>query len=472
MAGGLTTCDNKAGMRHAIHAGKDHNAMQRPNILFFLTDQQRWDTCGCYGQSLPITPQLDRMAGEGVQFDLAFTCQPVCGPARACLQTGLYATQAGCPTNHHMLPLAAVTVPKLLRANGYEVGYIGKWHLASYGPRDGADDFRVRPVPTERRGGFLDYWLAADTLEFTSHSYDGHMFDQDGFKREFPEGRYRADAQTDWVLEYLDSRDGHKPFYLMVSYIEPHHQNDHNCYEGPKGSKERFADYPVPGDLEGTAGDWRENYPDYLGCIHSLDENLGRIRAKLDALGIAQNTLIVFSSDHGSHFRTRNGEYKRSCHDGCTRIPMVIQGPGFSGGVTQGAMASLIDIPPTLLRAGGCDVPSAMQGRPLQEAGAADWPDDVFMQISESHCGRAVRTRDWKYSVAAPSEHADGRASFSDRYVEAFLYDLQADPHERNNLVAAPEQAAVRATLRERLLYHMVRAGEPAARIDPHGDSA
>ena len=149
-------------------------------------------------------------------------------------------------------------------------------------------------------------------------------------KREFPEGRYRVDAQTDWVLEYLQTRTGEQPFFLFVSYIEPHHQNDHNHYEGPHGSKEKFADFVVPGDLDGTGGDWREEYPDYLGCIHSLDENLGRIRAELERLGLAEDTLIIYTSDHGSHFRTRNGEYKRSCHDGCIRIPMLACGPGFT----------------------------------------------------------------------------------------------------------------------------------------------
>ena len=134
-----------------------------------------------------------------------------------------------------MLPLEETTIANLLSDAGYEVGYRGKWHLSSFGPHDGADNFRTRPVPPERRGGYKDFWLASDTLEFTSHSYDGYMFDADMNRREFPEGRYRADAQTDWVLEYLQTRNGEKPFFLFVSYIEPHHQNDHNHYEGPHG---------------------------------------------------------------------------------------------------------------------------------------------------------------------------------------------------------------------------------------------
>ncbi|MBN2714124.1 MAG: sulfatase-like hydrolase/transferase [Planctomycetes bacterium] len=441
---------------------------QRPNILFFFTDQQRWDTCGCYGQELETTPNLDRMAAEGVKFEYAFSCQPVCGPARATLQTGKYPTELGCNVNHRLLPINEPTIAKYLSESGYEVGYIGKWHLASYGPIGGANDFRVRAVPDERRGGYKDFWLASDTLEFTSHGYDGYMFDSDGFKREFPEGRFRADAQTDWLLEYIETRDLDKPFFMFCSYIEPHHQNDRNTYEGPHGSKDKFGKYNVPGDLEGTEGDWRENFPDYLGCINSLDENLGRVMDKLEEKGLADNTIIIFTSDHGSHFRTRNGEYKRSCHDGCIRIPMVIRGPGFEGGKTIEDIASLINLPPTIMEAAGCGVPEGMRERPLQDivnGAPSDWQKEAFLQISESQCGRAIRTRKWTYSVYAPDKK--GSDPDSEVYVEQYLYDNEADPHQRNNLVESGEHAEIRKELKERLIKRMVAAGEKAPEIKP-----
>ena len=447
------------------------NTSAQPNILFFFTDQQRWDTCGCYGQSLDTTPNLDRMAEEGVLFENAFTCQPVCGPARAAIQTGRYPTEVGCHVNHRMLPPDAPTIAKALRASGYETGYIGKWHLASCGERDGENDYRAKTVPEELRGGYDDFWLAADVLEFTSHSYDGHMFNADGSKRFFPEGRYRADAQTDWVLEYLQTRTGEKPWFLFTSYIEPHHQNDHNCYEGPHGSKERYKEYPIPEDLRDTEGDWRENYPDYLGCINSLDQNLGRIRDELERLNMLENTVIVFTSDHGSHFRTRNGEYKRSCHDNCTHIPMVIAGPGFTGGKRVDEMVSLIDTPSTVCAAAGVEQLPEMRGRPLQELAGSrpqDWPDDVFIQISESQVGRAVRTHEWKYSVRAPEETATNHDPDSKVYLEDFLYNLSDDPHELNNLVHEPSLQAVRAEMAERLTRHMLRVGEEKPEILPN----
>lgn len=440
-----------------------------PNILFFFADQQRWDTCGCYGQRLQVTPHLDRMAAEGVRFEHAFTCQPVCGPARASLQTGLYPTAVGCHTNNRRPAVEAMILAPLLRSVGYEVGYIGKWHLASQGPAGGPDSYRDRAVPPALRGGYEDFWLASDTLETTSHAYDGHMFDADGRRREFPPERYRADAQTDWAIEYLRSRRGDRPFFLFLSYIEPHHQNDHEHYEGPRGSRERFAQFPVPGDLEGTGGDWRQEYPDYLGCCAALDEGLGRIRAELDRLGLAENTLVIYTSDHGSHFRTRNSEYKRSCHDGCLRIPLVACGPGFTGGQVVRSLVSLIDLPPTILSAGGVAVPAALHGHALQPltVGEADGrPDEVFAQVSESHVGRCLRTRRWKYSVRARGRNGWTDAA-SDRYTEDFLYDLQADPHERDNRVADPSLADVRDELAARLRRRMADAGEREPVIEP-----
>lgn len=439
--------------------------MEQPNIVFLFADQQRWDTCGCYGQPLNVTPNIDRLAEEGVRFEHAFTCQPVCGPSRACLQTGKYATEVGCHTNHRRLPPDEKTIAGHFSEQGYDTAYIGKWHLASCGPADGPDDFTTKPVPRERRGGY-DYWLASDVLEFTSHGYGGHMFDADGNRREFPEGRYRADAQTDWVIEYLESRKKEKPFFLFVSYIEPHHQNDHGHYEGPEGSREAFKDFVAPGDLVGTDGDWREEYPDYLGCIRSLDGNVGRIRDTLQRLGLADNTLLVYTSDHGSHFCTRNSEYKRSCHEGCIRIPLIMHGPGFRGGQTPRELVSLIDLPPTLMVAAGVTPPSSMRGRALQSVLSGrdkNWPDEVFLQISESQCGRALRTQKWKYSVCAPE--TSGHTPASDLYVEEFLYDLESDPHERNNLVADPAFLAIREALARTLKRRMVEAGEAQPEI-------
>ncbi|OGV48153.1 MAG: arylsulfatase [Lentisphaerae bacterium GWF2_44_16] len=439
---------------------------KKPNIVFFFTDQQRWDTCGCYGQELPVTPELDKMAGEGVLFENAFTCQPVCGPARACIQTGKYALETGCFTNGIQLPVDEKTVAHYFNENGYETSYIGKWHLAS--DRRKNIHLGKLPVPRNLRGGW-QRWLAADVLESSSHPYEGVMFDEEGNSREFKD-RFRVDVQTDWAIEYLRKRDDTKPFFLFISYLEPHFQNDMGMSIAPPELRDKFKDYKIPGDLRGLGGTWEKEYPDYLGCCKSLDMNLGRIREELRKQGIDEDTLIIFTSDHGSHFKTRNSEYKRSCHDGCLKIPMVICGPGFKGGKKVEEMASLIDMAPTFLNAAGIEKPQYMKGRPLHEiseGNPVDWPQEVFAQISESHLGRAVRTKKWTYAVWLPDRARGGGIPSSDFYIERYLYDNENDPHQRNNLVTVPEYDSVREELAVLLKKKMLEAGEMEPRIYP-----
>lgn len=452
---------------------------KRPNIIFYFSDQQRWDTMGCYGQKLPVTPNLDRLAAEGTVFENAYTCQPVCGPARACLQTGLYATQLGCWKNGIKLPLDIDTLARRFTAGGYRTAYIGKWHLASTHVRnDGAsgkadtnEDYTIIPTPVERRGGY-EYWLASDVLEFTSHGYDGHMFDGDGNKVEFT--GHRVDCIGDFTVDYVrkvaESRESgdDRPFFLMVSHIDPHHQNDHDRYEGPYGSKRRFANYEVPGDLIGTKGDWRENYPDYLGSCNALDRNVQKLMDALEDFGMKDDTVLIYSSDHGSHFRTRNAEYKRCAEDSCLHVPMIAWGGDFLGKGRVPEMVSLIDIPSTLLDIGGIPVPEQYQGGSLLKLAngqANDWPEAVFAQISEAETGRCIRTKDYKYSVKAPVH--DPKRGESDIYIEDKFYVLKNDPHERRNLVSDPKWADTRAQLREILYSFLEKAGEKQPQILP-----
>jgi uncharacterized sulfatase len=448
----------------------------RPNIIFLFSDQQRYDTLGCNGQPLPVTPNLDQMAAEGVRFTNAISCQPVCGPARACIQTGKYPTTIGCYRNGIALPLNEHTIAHYLKDAGYRVGYVGKWHLAStighsFEPLENRVSYEKVAVPPERRGGYTDYWIAADVLEFTSHGYDGFMFDKDMQRVDFT--GYRVDCTTDFALRFLDQQSpGTAPFFLFVSYIEPHHQNDHLRYEGPEGSKAQFKDFVVPGDLKDTKGDWRQNYPDYLGCCHSLDMNVGRIRAHLQELGLAENTILIYTSDHGSHFRTRNIEYKRSCHEASVHIPLIITGRSIPRGKVVDELVSLIDYPATILDFAGVPIPATFQGesiKPLIEnrSPPTDWKDAVYIQISESQVGRALRTKKWKYSVKAPLGIGWLQAK-SDIYMEEFLYDLEKDPCEKHNLVKAPAYRTVREKLATLLLTKIRSTGEPPARIVPY----
>ena len=432
------------------------------NIIFYFTDQQRWDTCGCFGQPLDITPNLDALAREGVKFDNAFSPQPVCGPCRALFQTGKYPTETGCFRNNIMLPAGVKTLGQYIEEAGYETAYIGKWHLASDGEleKPPAIDHTVTAIPRELRGGYTGFWRAADVLEFTSHGYDGFVFDENNQRVDFK--GYRADCINDMALEFLDGYTGEKPFFMTISQIEPHHQNDRRHYEGPEGSKERFKDFVLPEDLKALGGNAAEEYPDYLGQCASLDENLGRLVAKLKEKGLYENTVIIFASDHGSHFLTRNrdehrngyDDYKRSCHDACLHVPLVIAGGPYRGGRTVEELVSTASLPKTILALAGVDVGDAMIGENLLdvvEKKADNRPNEIFAQISESRVGRCIRTARYTYSVYAPGVNG-GEAAASDRYADDFLYDMEQDPHQLNNVVTDPAYAQVKAELRARLL--------------------
>ena len=233
-------------------------------------------------------------------------------------------------------------------------------------------------------------------------------------------------------------------------------------YSVHKISKERFKNFVLPEDLKALGGNAAEEYPDYLGQCASLDENLGRLVQRLKDEGLYDNTVIIFASDHGSHFMTRNrdghlngyDDYKRSCHDAALHVPLVIAGGPFRGGVAVEDVVSTASLPKTILALAGVDVGGAMIGENLLdvvEKKDDNRPNEAFAQISESRVGRCLRTADYLYSVYAPGVNG-GEAASADVYADDFLYDMGRDPHQLNNVVADPAYAQVKAELRERLL--------------------
>lgn len=428
---------------------------KKPNVIVFLTDQQRWDTTGVHGNPLDLTPNFDRMAMQGTHLFNTFTPQPVCGPARSCLQTGMYATTTGCYRNGIPLPKDVKTLAHYFREGGYTTGYIGKWHLG-----------HEQRVSEPERGGY-EYWLGANAVELISDAYDTVLYDHENEEVRLP--GYRVDAVTDAAIRYVAQHAQSDPFYLFVSYLEPHHQNHRDDYPAPVGYAERYTGRWTPPDLATLTGTAPQHLGGYYGMVKRLDEALGRLLDALRSLNILDDTIVLYTSDHGCHFKTRNGEYKRSCHESSIRVPAAIQGPGFFGGGRVEGLVSLVDIPPTLLDAAGLPVPETMQGRsilPALRGGATDGFDDVFVQISESQVGRAIRTRRWKYSIAAPGK--DGRKeSGSDQYEEEFLYDLVADPYELTNLIGYESHEETANILRKKLIKRMVEVGEPKPTITP-----
>ena len=425
--------------------------MAKPNVIVFFTDQQRYDTTGIHGNPCGLTPNFDQMAMEGTHANLAFTPQPVCGPARGVLQTGKYATCIGNYRNGICLSADHKTMAHYFNEAGYYTGYIGKWHLGS----------TRHAVPKEERGEY-QYWLGANALEATSTAYDALVYDNEDRPVHLP--GYRVDALTDAAIRFVDQNKD-KPFFLFLSFLEPHFQNSNDSFPAPDVYKNQPAGY-IPPDLGALGGTSWQHLGGYYGMVKRLDEALGRVRDVLKSLHLAENTIVLFTSDHGCHFKTRNQEYKRSCHESSIRIPMAFCGGPFTGGGRLQEMVSLIDVAPTLLDACGIEVPGDMQGHsimPLLRGGnpqaRAEFPQEIFVQISESQVGRAIRTKRWKYSVEALDRHPI-QDSGSDVYTETFLYDLEHDPYELRNLIHSQAHIPVCRVLADKLKRKMEESGE------------
>ena len=414
--------------------------MKKKNVIIFFTDQQRFDTMGLHGNPMGLTPNLDRAALEGTHCYNTFTPQPVCLPARSCLQTGEYTSQVGCDTNLSALPDNEKTLAHYFNKAGYETGYIGKWHLNTYSRK-----------PLSGPQGGYKYWLAENTLEDGTDAYDTVLHDEKGRPKRLP--GYRVDALTDARIRFVDKNKA-RPFFLMVSYLEPHFQNHRDDYPTPYGYEDMYNDPWTPADLKALNGSAHRHLPGYYGMVKRLDEAYGRMLDSLRSLGLLESTIELFTSDHGCHFRTRNYEYKRSCHDASIRVPMVFSGGSFLSGGRLRELISLIDIPPTLLDACGLKVPKGMMGRsilPLLKGEREDWPTDVYAEISEDHVGRVIRTARWKYSLRLTKEN---------EYTEDCLYDLMADPHELNDLAGKISHDGLVKVLRKRLVARMEEAGQ------------
>jgi len=424
----------------AIGAGmKQKQTKKQKNVVIFFTDQQRADTLGVHGNPLNLTPNLDYDAMYGTHCENAFTPQPVCLPARSTLQTGKYASQVNCNTNDDIFPKTERTLAHYFNDAGYETAYFGKWHLHACD---------IAPF-SEPQGGYKT-WCAANILEFVSDAYDTVLFDEKGEAVRLP--GYRVDAMADLAIRYID-KNKETPFFMMLSLLEPHMQNTRDDYPAPTGYQSRYVDSWTPPDLKTLGGTSAQHLPGYYGMVKRIDEAYGRIKDTLKSLGLLEDTIVLFTSDHGCHFKTRNTEYKRSCHDSSLKIPMVLSGGPFTTGGRLTNNISLVDIAPTLLDACNIPVPSSMSGQsilPLVNRTENSFREHIYAEISESHIGRCLRTSRWKYSI---------RKVEGNTFIEDFLYDLKADPWELNNIIGFRSHQQVVKVMRNKLIKQMLEIG-------------
>jgi len=437
-------------------------------IVLMMTDTQRTDMLSCYGNPGMITPHLDRLAGEGIRFDRAYTCQPVCGPARSALFTGTYPHTNGSWANSLPLGANVKTLGQRVSDLGIKTAYIGKWHL------DGGDYFGLGQCPD---GWDAEYWydmrcyLEELTPEERLLSRDQSVMKRGGVPEEFTFGHRVAQRALSFIEKHKN-----QDFLLVVSFDEPHHPflcpgsfyDLYNGYQFPLKANRGDALEDKPEHIQVWAGNNRALDPDQIGsglqeffaCNSFVDYEIGRLVSQIDAT--IPQAMVIYTSDHGdalgSHRISNKGP---AIYDEVTRIPLIIRDPqsGQQKAVCPHPV-SHIDLAPTILDRLGLACPKLLEGASLVPC--LRQPD---LRIND-----AVFIEFHRYEV----DH-DGfggfqpsRCAFDGRYKLAInllttdeLYDLQEDPQEMTNLLTSVKHQAIRDRLHNQILAWMNRTRDP-----------
>lgn len=438
------------------------NHPRRLNLVFVMTDDQAVWTIGAYGNTEVRTPNMDRLAAEGVRFSKAFVNTPVCSPSRATLFTGLYPTQFGIldwisPEEAERgagLPQELPTWPEILQKNGYKTALIGKWHLGS------------QPDHHPLKHGFDHFY---GFLEGGNVPMDP-MLEVDGknvkLKGSLP------DLLTDEALRFIREQGSAGPFALVLSFRAPHAP----FTPVPEIDTAAVKDMKptIPGVTALDKGQVEKWTREYYGSVHSVDRNLGRLLEGLSSSGLEENTLVIFTSDNGYMIGQHRLWSKGNAHtiaggvvgpkrpnmfEESIAIPLIVRWSGVSRrGSTIDQAVSFIDFFPTLLAMLEINAPEGtrLEGRdfsPLLKGEALDWEDTVFGQYDLHNSGlaymRMVRTPRWKLV-----------RHFYANYLDE-LYDLESDPGETNNLYREPGTEEVRTRFELRLNQWQKAIGDP-----------
>lgn len=374
----------------------------RPNFVLVFSDQQRFDAVGCNGNTFISTPHIDRLARDGARFTQACTPWPVCTPTRATLWTGVLPHKHGVVSNTYGEPnllrdvaMVKTTLFDLLRVVGYRSGYFGKWHLGEADPE------------------LFDVWSGFNSAG--GHWVDGQV-----------DGQYKPDLQTDAAIAFLEDRSAEPdvPFILVQSYYPPHQP-----YSAPKHYMDRYRSMGVP-------------FPGYFAGVEAIDDNLGRLLDAMDRLELADQTVVVYFSDHGETFNyRRESRNKFVCYEEAIRVPLVVRWPGkVQAGLVLDSLVGLEDLFATVISLSGAAEPEHGQhGRdltPLLTLGrTVPWRQEYYVEnvtfgglsglnVLPGREQRAIRTTRWKLILSD-----DGTGE---------LYDLLNDPEEELDIYLTP----------------------------------
>lgn len=423
----------------------------KPNILFVFADQLRACSVGYAGADAVITPNLDRFAREAAAFSTAVSPLPVCTPYRGSLITGRTPLSTGLVINDVPLSGDEVSIAHVCRDAGYDTAYIGKWHV------DGPD--RPAPVPPgPRRQGFA-YWAAANF----EHNYDRSIYFEDDPEPKRWQG-FDCEAQTSRAVAYLQERDGAKPFCLFLSWGPPHHPY--------RTVPKRFLDMYDPADMTP-----RPNCPDppredlwgYYAQTTFLDEQFGRLLAALDRLGLSENTVLVFSSDHGDMHGSQGVYKKQWPWDESIMVPFILRyPPAVRPGSRFSFPISVIDVMPTLLGFAGIALPDTVEGvdlSPFVRAERDDAPESVLLMNPCPFSIGDARGPDQVPTYQGMRMEYRGVRTARYTYVRTIdrpwlLYDNQDDPYQLANRIDDEAMKGVRDELEAMMRAHMTRIGD------------
>ena len=476
----------------------------QPNLLFIFTDEQAAGTLGCYGNERIATPNIDALAAESVLFDRAYISQPVCTPSRATIMTGLYPHTTGCVANNVPLPAETPCLPELGDFADYATGYHGKWHLgdevfAQHGFDDWVsveDMYRPHYSQGRDRSRHSDYheWLVSKGLAPPHKRKDGFEHFGRGHCCRLPEELSKPAFLAEQSGRFIRDNAA-RPWMLYVNFLEPH-MPFYSCRDGqydpaevalpPNFDHELGEDVPLKLRLfarqyfeDGHSGlelkteaDWRRMIANYWGLVSLVDTHVGRILAALRDSGQWDNTIIVYTSDHGDMMGAHRLLAKCTMFQEVLRIPMLLRIPGVATGGRLAEPVSQVDIVPTLLDAMGRTPPDHLEGyswMPRLRGEGELAAKDVFVEWNGRNTGlgadgpgvyiydswreladeRAIRAAvtDPVRTILTPAGWRYSRSTIG----EDELYDLNADPRETTNLAGRPEQAERIADLRRRI---------------------
>jgi arylsulfatase len=465
--------------------------MKRPNVLLLYTDQQRWDTLGAAGNPYIATPNLDRLAHEGALMANAFCNNPVCMPSRQSMLSGQYPSTLGCTTNGIEMPEEVWTLPRILQSYGYYTAQIGKLHFKNHAHRDhrephpryGFDTLILADEPGCYDDAYIKWVANKDPSQVeacrasTPPAWEGVPVEKhprnthEPYLFEGPEELTHTAFVAEETIEVLRRRNPAQPFFVIAGFYAPH---------TPLNPPARFVDMvdaaalPLPTrdllpdavpwrGMTLTDDHWREIKAYYYALIMHVDDQVGRILRYLDESGLSEDTLVIFTSDHGEHLGDHGLIQKGPPGlESCAHVPLLLRPPHRAPspprhpaqtGSGEGDrrfedLIEAVDIAPTILDYCGVQVPPAFQGRsfrPLLEGGVANESylprTSVYIEYRDPFTSswKTVRTHALKYSVYTRERNADpSRAATTAEATGELLFDLRTDPDETRNVAADP----------------------------------